>query len=623
VTASGNVPADGETTGLVQVNLYDANGYPVSGKTVTLTPSPGGNVVISPASGISDVGSGAVVFTVKNATIQDVTFTATVDGVPLTKTAKVSFVSPPATAGSIVASPTTVAADGHSTTTITVTLQDAKGKGTSGKIVTISQGSGHSIVTSPSPAVTDANGQIQFTATDNVGETVIYSAVDVTDGNLPVPTAFPGSSTVNFTGGTVPCLTPPTAAAGFTITPFANGFVATNFFFGGINFIGCPGASNPAFDASGSVFVADFPNGNLYKLGAAGGAVTNANLLMTLNPTFGNIVFGKDGSLYGTHFSPSNIVQIDRTTGTVLRTLASGFPCPNALTVDPLSGDLFFDDNCTGGGIDNPSVWRVHDPAGANPTVSVYATLPATPGGGIAFAPNATLYVVANAFTSPTEPIVRIGGTNTPFPPTVTTLTGITSDDGSIAIGSTQPNGDAKSLLIHTGGALKLVDITTTPFTTTTLAAGPLGAAVIGPDGCLYANAHDTILKLAPTAGGCGFTPTNPAPSLSLTPASVSPNPAQGTPETFTATLRNVSTPQGTPITFFVGGANSRVKMVRADSNGQASFSYTGVVTGTDKIVATAAANTTSLTSNESQVTWTSGQHTVFLTLNPSPPPGP
>src|SRR5262249_3874440 len=385
---------------------------------------------------------------------------------------------------------------------------------------------------------------------------------------------------------------------------------------------GCPGASNPAFDASGSVFVADFPNGNLYTLGAAGGTVTNANLLATLNPTFGNIVFGKDGSLYGTHFSPSNIVQIDPTTGTVLRTLASGFPCPNALTVDPLSGDLFFDDNCTGGGIDNPSVWRVHDPAGANPTVSVYATLPATPGGGIAFAPNATLYVVANAFTSPTEPIVRIGGTNTPFPPTVTTLTGITSDDGSIAIGSTQPNGDAKSLLIHTGGALKLVDITTTPFTTTTLATGTIGAGVIGPDGCLYANAHDTILKLAPSTGGCGFTPTNPVPSLSLTPATVSSNPAQGTLETFTATLRNVSSPEGTPITFAVSGANSLGKQVRADSNGQATFSYTGVFTGRDQVVATANPSATALTSNTTQVTWVSGLHTTFLTLNPSPTGG-
>src|SRR5262249_60337300 len=104
----------------------------------------------------------------------------------------------------------------------------------------------------------------------NDGEALPHEASAVTDGNLPIPNSFPGSSTATFTGGTVPCLTPPTAASGFTITPFANGFVAQNFFFGGINFVGCPGASNPAFDPSSSLFVADFPNGTLSKLAAAG-----------------------------------------------------------------------------------------------------------------------------------------------------------------------------------------------------------------------------------------------------------------------------------------------------------------------------------------------------------------
>ncbi|TMH57764.1 MAG: hypothetical protein E6H55_15020, partial [Betaproteobacteria bacterium] len=123
------------------------------------------------------------------------------------------------------ASPSSVPADGSSTTTITVTLQDAKGNPTPGKLVTISQGSGHSIITAPTPAITDANGQIAFTATDNVGETVIYTAVDVTDGNLPVP----GSAPVTYTGAGSSCVTsPPTAAAGFALTPFANGFAAQN-----------------------------------------------------------------------------------------------------------------------------------------------------------------------------------------------------------------------------------------------------------------------------------------------------------------------------------------------------------------------------------------------------------
>src|SRR5262249_12253000 len=152
------------------------------------------------------------------------------------------------------------------------------------------------------------------------------------------------------------------------------------------------------------------------------------------------------------------------------------------------------------------------------------------------------------------------------------TLAGITSDDGTIAIGATQPNGAAKSLLVHAGGSLKLVDITTNPFTSTTLATGTMGAGVIGPDGCLYANAHDTIFTLAQSAGGCGFTPTNPAPALTLAPATVSPNPAQGTPETFTATFRNLSVPTDTPVTLTVIGPNLQALLARTDATGQATF---------------------------------------------------
>src|SRR6202035_2342317 len=101
--------------------------------------------------------------------------------------------------------PSSVPADGASTATITVTLQDALSRPTPGKAVTISQGSGHSIITGPIPALTDASGQIQFTVTDNVAETVTYTAVDVTDGNLPVP----GSASVTYTGAGSSCVASP------------------------------------------------------------------------------------------------------------------------------------------------------------------------------------------------------------------------------------------------------------------------------------------------------------------------------------------------------------------------------------------------------------------------------
>lgn len=624
VVSSRIAVADGVTAGLVQVNLFDANGYPVSGKSVTLTPTAGSHVAISPSSGPSDLDSGAVVFHVTNTAIEDVTFTATdaTDGVTLPQTATISFVAPPAAAGGISASPNTVPANGTSTTTITVTLRDAQGRGTPGKLITPSQGNGHSIITGPSPAVTDASGQIQFTATDNVSETVIYTAVDVTDGNLPVP----GSASVTYTGAGSSCVTsPPTAAAGFALTPFANGFAAQNFFYSNVNWGGCPGASNPAFDTAGHVFVSDFYDGRLFKFSLSGGAVSNADTLATIGQTLEQPAFGRDGSLYvargatGSGFNSGVVLRVDPSTGAVLQTLVTGLICPSPLAVDPLSGDLFFTDTCFGGGADNPSLWRVGNPASATPTLVVYVTLPSTPNGPIAFAPNGTMYVV-NHYNG-TGSIIQVAGTNTPSPPAMTTLSGISSDFW-ITMGEVQANGAAKSLLVHNNNALKVVDITTNPFTTTVLANGSLGSGTIGPDGCLYAEASDTIFKLAPSAGPCSFVPTNPAPSLDLSPTNVSPNPAQGTSTTFTAMLRNVSQPQGTPITFLVAGANSVARMVRADSNGQATFSYSGVFAGTDRIVAIAKLDTASPSSNSAQVTWVAGRHTTFLTLNPSPTGG-
>jgi hypothetical protein len=57
--------------------------------------------------------------------------------------------------------------------------------------------------------VTDANGQLQFTATDGVSEVVSYSAVDVTDESLPVP----GTATVDFAAFGTSCI-PPALVAG-------------------------------------------------------------------------------------------------------------------------------------------------------------------------------------------------------------------------------------------------------------------------------------------------------------------------------------------------------------------------------------------------------------------------
>ena len=611
--------ADGSTQDFLVVRLADANGNIVSGKTINLSANPSGNVVISPASGVSDGNNGAVIFTVTNLTQETVTFTATdaTDGIALQDAPSVAFLIPPASAASINASPSPVPSDGVSTTTITVSLKDALGRPTPGKLIQIDQSAGHSIISGPSPAATDLNGQIQFTATDGVSESVVYTAIDVTDGNLPVP----GSATVSFTGGTTSCVgAPPVAASGFTIAPWATGFFAENFFYGGVNWGGCGGASNPTFTSSGTALIADFPSGDLFKLPPAGGAAAGTKL-SNLTPTLTQPTFGKDGRLYAAHgstgggFTTGDIVEIDPTTGAQIRVVASNLTCPNALSIDPLSGDLFFDDDCFGAGSDNPSIWRIHDPGGAA-TLSVYATLPTTPSGQMAFSPDGTLYAVTG-YTGVRQ-VVRIGGTNSSSPPSMTTLSGITSFF-CLTMGQVQGDGSAKSLIVCDGNGVELVDITTNPFTSSMLISAG-GSGTIGPDGCLYSASSDTIYKLTEADGNCGFAPTNPAPLLALTPASASP--AQGGTQSLTATFTNVSVPAGTPVIFAIAGAHFQLKLGTTDAAGAATVTYVGSATGIDTVVASGPVGSSTLTSNPATITWGAGKQLTFVDLSTSPSGG-
>lgn len=614
--------ADGSSPLYMVVRLWDANGNPVSGKTVTLSTT--GSAVVSPSAGVTSGPDGSAVFTVTDSAVETLNFTAkdSTDGIVLTQVPSAAFGPPSATSAGITANPSTVAADGTSTATITITLKNASNQASPGKTVTVSDSGAHAVLTGPSPAVTDANGQIVFTATDQVAETVTFSAVDVSDGNLP----FPGTATVTYSNATNTACgvgTLPVAGSGYTITPYITGLpAASTIFYGNAN-IGCPGANNPAFTSSGAVLASDFLNGNIYQIGLAGGAVTSGNVLGTLTPALGALVYGKDGSVYATLGNEgAEIVQVDPATGAQLRVVASGLTCPAGLSVDPLSGDLFFDDQCTGGGTDNASIFRVIDPAdtdtSAPTSVVTYATLPTTPNGGMAFAPNGTLYAVSGYYNTPNAPVEQISGTNSATV-TVSAVTGITSSY-TIAVGAVNTDGSAQSLIVDsTSGVMSEVPIASPSTATVIVSANAPGAGVVGPDGCLYSAGYDTIYKIANSTGGCGFASTSPAPSIKLTPAVVSPNPAQGSSQSFTATLQNVGTSSGVPVKFSVTGVNTQTKLADTATSGSAAISYTAIHAGGDRITATATVNGTTLTSNTVPVTWTAGKHVTFLSLNTSP----
>ena len=65
----------------------------------------------------------------------------------------------------------------------------------------------------------------------------------------------------------------------------------------------------------------------------------------------GDLFASVDGTTGGS--STGVVEQINPSNGNVIATTASNLTCPTTISIDPLSGDLFTDDYCSGGGTDN------------------------------------------------------------------------------------------------------------------------------------------------------------------------------------------------------------------------------------------------------------------------------
>ena len=166
--APTSVPADGVSSSLITVRLLDSNGSPVasSGNVVTMSTTAGSLGPVQTAGG----GVYTAQLTAPNRT-GTATVSASVSGSPLVRTATVTFVpAPSASTSTLSASPTTIVANGVSTSSITLQLRDADGNvattnamvaftTTAGTLGTVTdQGSGRYVVTLRSTtAVTVAN----------------------------------------------------------------------------------------------------------------------------------------------------------------------------------------------------------------------------------------------------------------------------------------------------------------------------------------------------------------------------------------------------------------------------------------------------------------------------------
>ncbi len=639
---AGPLPAlaDGRTQTFVVVTLVDANGIPVGGKNVRLDASAGATARFN-ASVVSDASSGTAIFYLKDQTLETLSLKATdtTDNIVLAQTATVQYMPPVSTGGSIVALTGSATADSHDTDTITVTLQDANGLPSPGKQVVLSH-SGSAVVSPSGTVSSDANGHAVFKVSDTVQESVIFNAVDHTDNDVPVP----GTASVAFNGGggdgcgitTYDGNTDVKAAPGFAMTPYATGFMPLVTNFGGLA-DGCRGASGLAFDAAGNLFVSDLHSGNVYKFTSGGGIAGPMTLLTPtpLGPGLESLTFGKDGKLYGAqnattgNFFTGAVIEINPTSGALVRTVASSITCASFIATDPISGDLFVNDSCAGNGSENGSLWRIANPGGPTPTSSVYAASPGV-NGGVSIAPGGTIYMISYHENGNAGGVVRIAGTSAATPGAMTTVAGITGPALGIDASGTRPNGDATSLTLAAAPGtdslapgIRAFDITTATASTAALVVqhGFANVQVTGPDGCQYASFAVAVYKITNANGSCPL--TYDGPTLTVTPGALTTNPAQGSSQVFTATLHHATLAAGTAVYFRVDGVNSGLYKASIDGTGQATFKLTGVNAGTDTIKASTSLAGTTLTSNPASVTWTSGPHATFLSLDGGPSGAP
>lgn len=214
VSANPTTVTSGSTTITVTLRDQAANAQPVAGQTVTLAGT--GSAVITPAASPNVTNAqGVVTFTATDPASEIVTFTATdtTESTVVSNTASVTFgtLSVSGSQSSVTAS--SPAPLGGSGTTAVVTLLTPSNSPVAGKTVTLSSSSGSAVIGAPSPAVTGANGQVSFSVTDTVAETVTLTATDTTDNVI-----LSSTPTVVFTGG-APSASASTMTASATTSP--------------------------------------------------------------------------------------------------------------------------------------------------------------------------------------------------------------------------------------------------------------------------------------------------------------------------------------------------------------------------------------------------------------------
>ncbi|HZN95541.1 MAG TPA: Ig-like domain-containing protein, partial [Myxococcales bacterium] len=206
--------ADGADQVQIRVTVRDGSGNPVEGVEVTIATTGTGNALLQPAypTDANGVAAGRLSTTVA----ESKTLSASIAEGDIPSTATAAFGPGPVSASTstVVASPTTVVADGADFAAITVTLRDASGNPIPGKAVTLSATGAQNTIGQPS--ATDARGQTAGALRSTVAEAKVASAI--VDG-----TELPQQPSLQFVPGPADKLVfavqPSDATAGATIAP--------------------------------------------------------------------------------------------------------------------------------------------------------------------------------------------------------------------------------------------------------------------------------------------------------------------------------------------------------------------------------------------------------------------
>src|SRR3954447_21847890 len=208
------------------------------------------------------------------------------------------------------------------------------------------------------------------------------------------------------------------AAASAQAYQTANGWVASDYATG-FEHGDESGPVGLAFDASGNLLVGDSPAASLHKIAPGGGTAAASKIHDGYGQAEG-LAFAKDGRLYLARGNQHDVVEINPSSGDIIRTVVAGLPCPVGLATDPISGDLFVSNVfCRGGGIMRITGFQ-SGPGVAHPYAGTQDA------DGLTFAPDGTLYAAGGT------KVVRITGTNTTNPGQVSDVANVPTLDGIV-----------------------------------------------------------------------------------------------------------------------------------------------------------------------------------------------